>query len=416
MNTRGGRIQKISFWKRHKHFKHVVVGLGVVVIAMVALFIVGQIKTAREQSKFSAFYDTSSLPLQGALGEVVRSEPLDVTVDGGTGTRVLYRTQNAGGNMTFSSGMIFVPSAPSTGPRPVVAWAHGTLGMGDKCAPTRTANPVQNLPWVSDMMKNGWIVTATDYAGLGTAGISGYLVGGDEAHDVLNSVRAARNLPGAQAGSAFTIWGHSQGGHSALFAASLATSYAPELQLKGTVAAAPAAEIEQMLSDQDNNILDWAIGPEILTAWPTANPNLPVDELLTPVAKKSYQKIANQCIEAATLGALVRDKLHQAFFAVSPTDSPLWLQEAKAQTAPTLQPDQPLFVIESISDEVIPPQNTAAYIQRACTAGSNVASLWIADTTHMAIPQVVSPTVITWMNDRFANVAARSTCDQKSPV
>jgi len=37
---------------------------------------------------------------------VVRQEPLGVKVAGGSGVRVLYRTQRADGSYTFSSGMV----------------------------------------------------------------------------------------------------------------------------------------------------------------------------------------------------------------------------------------------------------------------------------------------------------------------
>lgn len=408
--------RKQSFWQRHKHIKHTLIGAIIITVCAAGFLALNQLNISRHQEAIAEFYDTSSLVSAGPVGEIVRSEPLDITVQGGTATRILYRTQRANGTATFSSGMIFVPTTPATGQRSVVAWAHGTLGMGDQCAPSRTANPLTNISWVNAMMQNGWVVAATDYAGLGTPGVEGYLVGGDEAHDVLNSVRAARNLPGSQAGSDFTVWGHSQGGHSALFTASMAQSYAPELSLKGTVASAPAAEIVSMLQDQQNNIIDWVIGPEILTSWPSANPALSVNDLLTPIGKQAYQKVAAQCIDTAALGGMIRNNFNQTFFAVNPVDKPEWLAQAQAQTAPVLATNQPLLVSESTSDNVIPPQTTASYIQRACNGGSNVSSFWVANTAHMAIPEVISPTVITWLNDRFAGKPHVATCDQKLPV
>ncbi|HEY5442169.1 MAG TPA: lipase family protein, partial [Candidatus Saccharimonadales bacterium] len=234
--------QSKRFWARHHHLKHFLIGL-LAIIALVAVWTAFvEVRSSMQQAKLQPFYNTQNLPAKGPLGQVVRQEPLGVTIAGGSGTRILYRTQHANGSYTFSSGMVFIPNNSKAGsPRPVVAWAHGTLGLGDACAPSRTSNPVSDIAWVSSMLEKGWVVTATDYAGFGTAGTQGYLVGGDEAHDVLNSVRAARNLPQSQAGTTFVIWGHSQGGNSALFSASDAAAYAPELQLDGTVASAPAA-------------------------------------------------------------------------------------------------------------------------------------------------------------------------------
>lgn len=416
MNKRAGaQSQKQSYWKRHPHLKHWLIGIGVVVLLLVCLGLFFGLKDSIRQSKLAPFYDTAGLQTTGPLGEIVRSEPMDLQIDGGTATRVLYRTQKADGSNTFSSGMIFVPNTPGAN-RPVVAWAHGTLGMGDKCAPTRAKDPMDNLPWVSDMLKNGWIVTATDYAGLGTPGTQAYLVGEVEAQDVLNSVRAARNLPGSNAGSSFVVFGHSQGGHSALFTAKLAGQYAPELALKGTIAAAPAAEITTMLDGQQNNLLDWVIGPEILEAWPSVNTQLSADEVASPVGKKAYKKIADKCIADALLAGLIRNDLKQTFFDKNPADVPSWKAMAADQNAPILEPDQPLLVAESTADTVIAPAATALYIEKSCQAKANITTLWIANTPHMTIPQIISPQAIAWINDRFVGNPNLITCFQKQPV
>lgn len=416
MGKRAEKVpEKLSYWKRHPHLKHWVVGVSLVILIFVCIGLLLGVKSSIRQARLAPFYDTSSLDVQGQLGEVVRSEPLDVQVDGGKGTRILYRTQKADGSYTFSSGMVFVPDTPGTN-RPVVAWAHGTLGMGDKCAPTRAEKPIGNLPWLSDMLKEGWVVTATDYAGLGTPGTQAYLVGQTEARDVLNSVRAARSLAGTDAGTSFVVYGHSQGGHSALFTAALVEQYAPELTLKGTVAAAPAAEITAMLDSQQNNLLDWVIGPEILVSWPSVNSGLSVDDVASSVGKKSYQGIAEKCIADALIAGLIKNDLKQTFFANNPADVPSWHAQATAQDAPILQPDQPLLVAESTADTVIAPAATALYIQKSCQANANISTLWIADTPHMTIPQIISPQVISWIHDRFAGNPNLVTCFQQSPV
>ena len=100
----------------------------------------------------------------------------------------------ADGVAAASGGMLFVPSSPApAGGRPVVAWAHGTLGQGDACAPSRSSNPLQDTDnWLGEMLALGWVVVTTDYVGLGTPGTDQYLVAQAEARDVVNAVRAAR--------------------------------------------------------------------------------------------------------------------------------------------------------------------------------------------------------------------------------
>ena len=71
-----------------------------------------------------------------------------------------------------------------------------------------------------------------------------YLVGASEGRSVLDMVRAARQVNKALS-KRVIIAGHSQGGHAALWAASLAPSYTKELDVRGTVAYAPASHLSE---------------------------------------------------------------------------------------------------------------------------------------------------------------------------
>ena len=68
----------------------------------------------------------------------------------------------------------------------------------------------------------GHVVAATDYPGLGTPGPVGYLVGKGQAQAVIDSVRAARQLPDVGGSGRYALWGYSQGGHAVAYASLLA--------------------------------------------------------------------------------------------------------------------------------------------------------------------------------------------------
>lgn len=417
MAKRTATKTKERFWNRHHHLKHFLIALAAIIIVIVVLTLIGNARTNHRQAKLQPFYETKGLSLAGAPGQVVRQEPLGVTVPGGTGVRVLYRTQRPDGTPTFSSGMVFIPDNTNAGtPRPVVAWAHGTLGLGDECTPSRTPNPVGDIAWVSSMLQKGWVVTATDYAGFGTPGTQGYLVGEAEAHDVLNSVRAARDIPAARAGSTFAIWGHSQGGNSALFSAHEAGTYAPELMLAGTTASAPAAELLPLLQEQYGTVADWVIGPLISESWPAFNKDLNINDVLTTQGLKNYRKVADQCIVKSTLGGLVRNVFKQKFFFKNPIDVPAWRTMAEQQSAPLPAAGQPLLVVESKTDKVVLPNTTALYIQQACAVNTNIATLWLDKASHQDIPKDSSGQVINWLANRFAGKANKSSCGQSQPI
>ena len=50
--------------------------------------------------------------------------------------RILYHSRNRDDHDIAVSGFAIVPNAPApAGGRLVYAWAHGTVGLGDQCAP-----------------------------------------------------------------------------------------------------------------------------------------------------------------------------------------------------------------------------------------------------------------------------------------
>lgn len=403
--------------KSHRLRTLVIIVLAIVLV-VAGLVVYNTYKSNNFQSSIQPFYETSGLIQQGFLGEVLKKEPMGFGMQNGAATRILYRTQKADGSYTFSSGIIFVPNNIAASNVPLMVWAHGTIGLADECAPSRQQNSpfASSTSWVEPMLQKGWVVVATDYAGFGTPGVQGYLIGGSEAHDVLNSVRAAHNIVGPNLGKNYAIWGHSQGGHSALYSASLSTSYLPEYSLVGTAATAPATELSALFKQQYKSAAGWVIGPYVAATWPSFYSNLDLEPVLTTQGSRSYQSLANKCISAAALDGTIRAQFGQQFFSDNFWNSTAWTQAINQQVAPVLAPSQPLFVGESLTDQVVLPDTTALYIQKACAAGSNLNSLWLTDVGHIQLQSVIAPAVTNWVADRFAGRSNSSTCNQALPI
>ncbi len=188
-----------------------------------------QLRIDAQQRDIESFYVPPE-PITGSPGDLIRFEEMtDVDLDGGSVHRILYVSQRADDQIAVSGGMVFLPDTPAPAEgRKVVAWAHGTLGMGPQCAPSRSMNPLGDMTgWIEQMMSLGWAVAATDYTGLGTPGDEQYLVAQAEVSDVVNSVRALQQFPGADVGDDYVVWGHSQGGHTSLWSGHLARESHP---------------------------------------------------------------------------------------------------------------------------------------------------------------------------------------------
>src|SRR3954451_22089738 len=219
-------------------------------------------------------------------------------------TLVLYRSTGSDGKPNAVSGTITVPKgkAPKGG-WPIFTWAHGTTGIGDGCAPSRSPTDPYSSYVYADLakwLKAGYAGVRTDYQGLGTPGVHGYLIGKDEGRSVLDIVRAARKSVG-HLSNRVIIGGHSQGGHAALWAAGLAKTWTPELKVAGTVAFAPASHLGEqasLITSVTTPSALTALAALILRGADSADPALNVSSLLSDKAAALYPLTLKQCLQS----------------------------------------------------------------------------------------------------------------------
>lgn len=177
----------------------------------------------------------------GASGHMLREEPLPADVRqpaAAQALRILYSsTSGVGRGQIAVSGMIFFPKG--TPPRegwPVVAWAHGTTGFADVCAPSWRGSAPRDQAYLQKWLDAGFAVVATDYEGLGTQGVHPYLLWRSEGRAVLDGVRAVLARYPRRLANRVIVVGQSQGSGAALGTAYLSTSYAPDVHVLGAVA------------------------------------------------------------------------------------------------------------------------------------------------------------------------------------
>ena len=377
-------------------------------------------KVAAFQKSLAEFYATPDAPAEP--GELIRIEEItNLTVPGGTAYRMMYGTQAPDGSATVSSGMLIVPTgdAPAEG-RPVLAWAHGTLGFGDNCTPSRTFEPTLNGldfgTWITAAMQRGWVVAATDYAGVGTEGDPYYLIAQSEAQDVINSVRAAGNFADAHAGTTYATFGHSQGGHASLSVA-MFEDYAPELELVAVSAAAPAAELGALFAQQYTKPVAWGDGPSVAVSWPLVHPELKLEGVLSKGALKDYSELAHGCLLQEIGQLLVKKTFDVQFFDTNPLKEPAWAAAIQTEQIDASRVEVPVFIVQSLSDNVVLPNTTALLSQEACAAGSpTLAVSWLDMVTHEDTAVMGGNLAIDWLQDRFAGLPAVDTCDKILPL
>jgi secretory lipase len=183
-----------------------------------------------------AFYAVPDPLPPGPPGALIRATPIAgvPVLPDSRAWAVLYHSRDFDGRDVAVSGVVAVPpgAAPPDG-RPVVVWGHGSVGLADRCAPSHVGIMGAFGPWLGGLLQQDLVVAATDYQGLGTPGPARAAIGLSAGRAVLDLARAARGLGAAGAGGRVVLAGHSEGGHAVLWAAELARSYAPELQVLG---------------------------------------------------------------------------------------------------------------------------------------------------------------------------------------
>ena len=259
----------------------------------------------------------------------------------------------------------------------IVAWAHGTAGLADICAPSEQSNfdvvqaGVDGIyaHLIASYVARGWTVAASDFPGLGTDGPSPYLVGDSEGRAIIDAVRAARHLDPFLSRD-WVVVGHSQGGQAALFASELAPSYGRGLDLRGTVAMAPASSLEALLPAMVGTPLNALV---VWTVYGLAalDPSVVPEDILAPPALAQIDALTNGC---ANEGLVAFGALSASDFLVGgalPADFGAKL----AANDPGQRPNgSPTLLVQGEQDPIIPPPITESLLVEECGINSRSAA------------------------------------------
>ena len=336
---------------------------------------------------------------------------------GARGWRILYTTTLEDGSVGLASGIVVVPERIGPNGAPVIAWAHGTTGFAGQCAPSALAEPFDSggMLFIDAVPASGWAFVATDYSGLGTAGVQPYLIGKGEAYSTLDAVRAARSLPGVALSEQTVVWGHSQGGHAALWAGQVSADYAPDVPLLGVAAYAPAANTIGLTKHLPDVSGGSVFASFVIRGYADTYPDVSFDKYVTPSARTLVREMSNRCLsEAGTLVSVLtalsisRDR---PVFGSDPTTGELGAR--LEQNTPRGPFAAPVLLGQGLSDPLITPTIQREYVAGLCAAGRALDYREYDGRDHVSLVEPDSPAVaelLAWTADRFTGLAAANTC------
>lgn len=352
-------------------------------------------------------------------GSLISAEPMLDSPPGVQSWRVQYWTTNAKNEPLRVTGIVAAPrEAVPSRPRRVIAWTHGAWGVAEKCAPSLSSNFFDASVGIEPAVRAGYVVVAPDYIGLNSPTMHPFLVGDDTARAVLDGVRAARGIAGAAAGNSFAVWGESQGGHAALWAATRARAYASELKLVGTAAAAPPTDLAANLREGSDKNARALLLSFALHSW---------SELygfsLDPIANRTNQGIIhrlaqNNCVTLSKkpklgtiLGILTvaRATKNKDIATIEP-----WGSWARANSVDPMNVPGPILIAQGTKDTIIAPAVTRRFAQGYCLRNEGLRWIDNVGGDHAGAARDSTTETLAWIGARFAGEAAPNDCKRFS--
>ncbi|NMO02938.1 alpha/beta hydrolase [Gordonia sp. TBRC 11910] len=314
-------------------------------------------------------------PVPAKAGTLINHVPLDARLSvpaAGRSYRMQYSTPNQHGQMATSTAVVFLPkgTAPAGG-WPVIAWAHGTVGLGDDCTPSAQPRSQRDSDYLSHWLRQGYAVVGTDYVGLGTPGLMSYLNGRSEAHSIVDSVNAVHQL-GLPLANRWAIVGQSQGAGAALNGARYANelSRGSGLDYRGVVATGTPANIEQIIALGGPTFPPVKLpaglntyAAYILAGFIDARPDLHPEQVLTPYGRQIVEQARHLCYPE--MSDLMDGKRLTSLFAKPITAIPGARQAlADYMGTPYSGYDRPIFLGQGLRDIDVPaPSALSLYAQ-----------------------------------------------------
>jgi pimeloyl-ACP methyl ester carboxylesterase len=351
-----------------------------------------------------AFYATPE-HLPGGPGTLIKYQRLDPPGFDGTQYQVMYVSENEQGHDIPVVGTVTVPRGPApAGGFPVLTYAHPTVGLGPGCTEllAKNAPPIFTADFFNPLLRSGYDVAISDMQPAGKT--LPFLVGTVAARNVIDIVRAARQLPAAHASDRYAVWGHSEGGQAAMFALKIAPSYAPDLHLTGVVASAPPAELQYIydrMSSLDSS--DPAYWMAILFGLNVAyGSQAPLGQVLTPLGLSLKPVYENECAHQA-LAAGERypwDKMVKA----DPFSLPAWKKLLLANDPGLFSAASPvpLLILHGGDDTIVPPESSKILAAHLCATGQDTERWVYPGMSHPAVVGEARTDMLTWLKHRFA--------------
>jgi Secretory lipase len=239
------------------------------------------------------------------------------------------------------------------------------------------------------------------------------MVGPAQGHAVLDMARAAQRLPGTglSASTPVGLMGYSQGGGGAGWAAELAASYAPELQVKGSAIGGVPGDLRATAEFLDGSAFV-AFALMAALGLDAAYPELDLETYLNPRGQELVATSQDLCLVSVDgFGTLIDVAFSHIddYVTTNPLDTSAWQDRLDQNRLGRARPSAPVFQYHALVDEIVPLGQAATLRRTWCNRGAHVTWTTLPGEHALGLVEGQVPAV-NWLANRFAGAPAIGNC------
>lgn len=363
------------------------------------------------------FYEPPEGFQHATPGTVLRSRDVEVAFLGlipqkFTATQLLYRTTDMNGRPEATVTTVIAPAERVPGKVcPVLSYQCAIDAVTSRCFPSyalrRRAAATGALAQfefflIAAALAEGWAVSVPDHEGAkglwGTPYEPGYRI-----LDGLRAVLGSERL-GLSAEAPIGLWGYSGGGLATAWAAEMAGSYAPELDIVGAVLGSPVADLGHAFRRLNGSVYA-GLPAMVVAALSHVYPDLDrvIQEHATDTGKAMLLRVEKMTTAHAVLrlvgmdmGKMVDRPLDEIL------DMPEVQQVFDSIRLGTAVPTPPVLLVQAVHDRIVSVDDIDELADTYLSGGASVTYHRDMFSEHMLLHPLSSPMALRWLTDRFA--------------
>lgn len=338
---------------------------------------------------------------------------------------ISYRSEDAFNHPVMDVATVLVPTAAyaGSGPRPLVSLQFAIDSLGAQCAPSydlthpgaNTGIDVVAGAWVSEMLSAGYVVVAPDFEGPAEQ----FIIGQQEAHAVLDGIRAAERLPsaGLSRRSPVVLTGYSGGANATGWASEMAARYAPKLRIVGAAEGGTPANISA-IADYLNGSGNFGYDIFGVEAMARAFPAEHISSYFNAAGRRLFAEVSTMCV--STLDSHSKSKSKSSAnpdfktfndYTKHPNvvERPKFRALMRYESLGHRAPHFPILNYQAYNDEIIPVTQDVALARYYCSKHVPVDFQLLQGEHEMGLGEG-APMLFDFLRSRFAGDKPTNDC------